>query len=167
MFYSQENLFSFVEKMYQQCDLVCDNFQPERESKEQAAGSFTVNGLKIQLRKSKITPTKIGQFVTVWKRSYSGETAPYDIKDKVYFFVIQAETNNNKGQFVFPQSVLVEEGVFSSNGSGGKRGIRVYPSWDKPTSKQAQKTQEWQLKYFIETNSSKFCYDLNRLYTII
>lgn len=28
--------------------------------------------------------------------------------------------------------------------------IRVYPSWDKPTSNQAIKTQKWQLEYFIE-----------------
>jgi hypothetical protein len=32
-------------------------------------------------------------------------------------------------------------------------GIRVYPIWDKPTSKQALKTQLWQLSYFV--NMSK------------
>ncbi|TRW95625.1 MepB family protein [Flavobacterium gawalongense] len=32
----------------------------------------------------------------------------------------------------------------------GKRAIRVYPPWDTTTNKQAQKTQKWQLDYFLE-----------------
>ena len=32
--------------------------------------------------------------------------------------------------------------------------IRVYPIWDKPTSKQAMETQKWQLEYFVETNDA-------------
>lgn len=31
--------------------------------------------------------------------------------------------------------------------------IRVYPSWDRPTSKQAMETQQWQLPYFINMSS--------------
>ncbi|WP_414839153.1 MepB family protein [Carnobacterium sp. TMP28] len=29
-------------------------------------------------------------------------------------------------------------------------GIRVYPIWDNPTSKQALKTKLWQLPYFVD-----------------
>jgi hypothetical protein len=32
----------------------------------------------------------------------------------------------------------------------GQRAMRVYPPWDKLTSKQAQKTQAWQGEYFLE-----------------
>ena len=28
--------------------------------------------------------------------------------------------------------------------------MRVYPSWDNPDSKQALKTQKWQLPYFVD-----------------
>ena len=31
--------------------------------------------------------------------------------------------------------------------------IRVYPSWDQPTSKQARETQEWQLTYFADMSN--------------
>lgn len=31
--------------------------------------------------------------------------------------------------------------------------MRVYQSWDKPTSKQAIKTQSWQLPYFIDMSN--------------
>jgi hypothetical protein len=45
---------------------------------------------------------------------------------------------------------LFSKGVFSGNNKDGKRAIRVYPPWDVTTSKQAQQTQQWQLKYFLE-----------------
>ena len=38
----------------------------------------------------------------------------------------------------------------SIKGQGGKRAIRVYPPWDNELNKQAQKTQAWQLNYFLE-----------------
>ena len=48
-----------------------------------------------------------------------------------------------------------QENIFSKNGKGGKRGIRVYPSWDKAVNAQAQKTQQWQLNYFLEIPAQK------------
>jgi hypothetical protein len=44
---------------------------------------------------------------------------------------------------------LADKGIISFNGKEGKRGIRVYPPWDVTTSKQAQQTQSWQIKYFL------------------
>ncbi len=45
---------------------------------------------------------------------------------------------------------MLEKGILSDGKKPGKRGIRVYPSWDEVKSKQAQKTQEWQTRYFLE-----------------
>ncbi len=83
------------------------------------------------------------------------------------FFVISTRDNDYFGQFVFPKSVLLEKNIFSTNGKGGKRGIRVYPSWDKTMNQQAQKTQKWQLKYFLEIpiNSSIDYVRVNMLYS--
>ncbi|MEC0126550.1 MepB family protein [Paenibacillus pabuli] len=50
------------------------------------------------------------------------------------------------GHFVFPKHVLLQRDIISDQGKGGKRAIRVYPPWDKPTSKQALNTQQWQLE---------------------
>lgn len=50
----------------------------------------------------------------------------------------------------FQKNVLLQRDIVSDQGKGGKRAIRVYPPWDKPTSNQAQKTQQWQLEYFLE-----------------
>ena len=32
--------------------------------------------------------------------------------------------------------------------------MRVYPSWDRPTSKLAIQTQNWQLDYFVEISNT-------------
>jgi hypothetical protein len=63
--------------------------------------------------------------------------------------VITVRQEKNFGQFIFPKNVLHEKGFVSRNGVGGKRAMRVYPPWDVTDSTQAQKTQDWQLTYFV------------------
>ena len=148
-----QDLIAIKDLVYKPCGFHASAPVPEPESAEYGACTFHLNNLNIRFRTAKITPTKIGQFVTLWKRSASGITAPYDSSDSVDFFVISVRNTDNFGQFVFPKSVLCEKGIFSINGHGGKRGVRVYPPWDRVTSKQAQKTQEWQIKYFLEISN--------------
>ena len=114
-----------------------------------------MNTLAVRFRVAKITPTKVGQFVTLWERSKAGPIQPYDLSDSVDFFVISAREGDNFGQFVFPKAVLCDHDIVSENGQGGKRAIRVYPPWDKPMSRQAQKTQDWQLNYFLEIPANR------------
>ncbi|WP_261808054.1 MepB family protein [Paenibacillus sp. N3.4] len=109
-----------------------------------------MNALSIRFRVARITPTKLGQFVTLWERIGNGPIQPYDVSDPVDFFVISARKGSAFGQFVFPKAVLCDQDIVSNKGKGGKRAIRVYPPWDNPTSRQAQKTQKWQLEYFLE-----------------
>jgi len=133
------------------------NFQQNIESQEYTACSCTIDDKVIEFRTAKITPTKIGQFVTFWKRSSSGAIAPFDITDQIDFFMIDVTCKDRRGLFIFPKSILVEKGVMSVQGVGGKRAIRVYPSWDRPDSKQAMTTQAWQLRYFFEIASDGSC----------
>ena len=131
----------------------------EDESQEYGACSYKINGKAVQFRVSKITPKKAGQFVTIWKRSEQGITQPFDETDQIDFIVISSRNGDNFGQFIFPKSVLMDKGIITRKNKEGKRGIRVYPPWDKPINKQAIKTQCWQIRYFenIEnTNSAEF-----------
>jgi hypothetical protein len=137
------------ELLYDACGLELTKLNLHKESLEYAACSFELNGRKVEYRASKITPTKTGQFVTVWKRDQNGITAPFESSDGVDFMVITSRSGNNIGQFIFPAAVLADKGIISLNGKGGKRGIRVYPPWDTVTSKQAGKTQSWQTSYFV------------------
>ncbi|MEO8234018.1 MAG: MepB family protein [Flavobacterium sp.] len=136
--------------LYNLCNFELSNIEKEKESAEYAAHRFEINNLKILFRQAKITPTKVGQFVTLWKRAKEkNPIEPFEITDNIDLFVITVKTEKRFGQFVFPKSVLIEQGIVS-NKKEGKRAIRVYPPWDKTENKQAQKTQKWQLTYFLE-----------------
>jgi hypothetical protein len=126
------------------------NIKIEPESKEYLAHTFHLDGQKVIFRKAKITPTKTGQFVTIWKRNEKGITAPFSISDDFESMIILTQKEDSIGVFIFPKAVLHQNKIISDDKKDGKRGIRVYPPWDIPTSKQALKTQEWQTKYFFE-----------------
>ena len=137
------------ELVYNKCDFELTDIKLHEESAAYGACSFQLNGKTIQHRVSKITPTKTGQFVTIWKRNKDGITEPFDFSDNLDFIIITARSADNFGQFIFPKSVLADKGIITLNGKVGKRGIRVYPPWDITTNKQAAKTQNWQSKYFL------------------
>ena len=103
--------------------------------------------LKI-IREAKATPKKTGQFVSIWKRKEEAITAPHHINDEFETLIIECKDENKSGRFIFPKSILAEKGIVSTPERKGKRGIRVYPPWDKPKSKQGLKTQAWQIKFF-------------------
>ena len=67
----------------------------------------------------------------------------------------------------FPKEVLFKRDILRSSSTKGKMAIRVYSSWDKPTSKQAMKTQKWQLPYFVDmSDPSKLPIDkIKKLYS--
>ncbi len=137
------------ERVYDKLNFEFKNLKPHSEGVEYGACSFELNRLKIEHRVSKITPTKTGQFVTIWKRNEQGITAPFDISDDIDFIIITAKRDDNIGQFVFPKSLLADKGIISQSGKDGKRGIRIYPPWDEVRNKQAEKTQNWQINYFF------------------
>jgi hypothetical protein len=122
----------------------------EQEGSEYGACRFELDGRTVVFRVAKTTPTKIGQFVTLWKRPKpSDEIAPLDSDDGVDLVVVSAADTTHRGHFVFNKNALLKHGVMSRNGHGGKRGIRVYPPWTKPVAKDAIKTQQWQMLYFV------------------
>jgi len=145
-----EDLITTKKKVFDLCGLECTTPIAETESSDYNAFRFRLNKKHICYRMAKITPTKTGQFVTVWKRNISGIIEPFDFSDEIDFVIISVKKNDLSGQFVFPKAVLLQKGIFSTAAKEGKRATRVYPPWDETTSKQAQKTQQWQLEYFYE-----------------
>ncbi|MFC0211561.1 MepB family protein [Paenibacillus chartarius] len=144
------DLLAAIELVYNVCEFDCSDLCGEVQNSEYGAYLFQANNRIIRFRAAKVTPSKMGQFVTLWRRTGDGTTQPYDGSEEVDYFVISTRDGNRFGQFVFPKDALLQFNIVSNHGSGGKRGIRVYPPWDRPTSRQAQKTQNWQLDYFIE-----------------
>lgn len=140
--------------VYRPNQFECSEPIQEAESAEYGACVYQLNGCTVRFRVAKITPTKVGQFVTFWKRMGDGPILPYDITDPVDFFIVSVKNGQYFGQFVFPKSVIQKQGILSVQGMGGKRAIRVYPPWDKTVSRQAQKTQNWQLEYFLDLSQN-------------
>ena len=125
---------------------------PEAESAEYGACRAELHGKRLVLRVAKTTPTKTGQFVTVWKRPHpDADIAPLDEADPVDAVIIAVADADGarQGFFIFPRSVLIERGVMSRAGQGGKRALRVYPPWCAPEAPQAQRTQRWQGQWFV------------------
>ncbi|MCD0472154.1 MepB family protein [Flavobacterium sp. JAS] len=138
------------ELVYDYFDFDCSEPVPVPESAEYNAYQFYLDKKYICYREAKITPIKIGQFVTLWKRNKSEIIEPFDFSDEIDFVIISARKENRFGQFIFPKAILLEKGIFSTKTKEGKRATRVYPPWDEAISPQAKKTQQWQLRYFYE-----------------
>ncbi|QDQ02952.1 mep operon protein MepB [Lysinibacillus fusiformis] len=145
------NAVTFINnKIYEPNNLMISNIQEEQQNAEYGAGKFTLNLKPIRFRVAKITPTKIGQFVTFWEKDDGNKNQAYNAKEFPDLLVITTFKDNKVGQFVFPKELLVKKGILRTDDRKGKMAIRVYPSWDKPTNKQAVTTQKWQLPYFID-----------------
>jgi hypothetical protein len=131
--------------------------QAEPESADYGACRIGIGGLSVAYRIAKTTPTKIGQFVTLWKRPAPGcDIAPFDAADGIDLVIISVSGGDDKtrsGMFIFDQAVLLTRDVMSRDGVGGKRAIRVYPPWCELVASQAIRTQRWQLERFISTDA--------------
>lgn len=136
--------------VYKPSGFILQNLKIENESANYGASEFTLKNRTVKFRVGKITPTKIGQFVTFWKRIEEGPILPYEFADFFDFLVISVRDENQFGQFVFPKAVLCEKGIVSCNGKEGKRAMRIYPPWNTADHSQARKAQEWQLQFFIK-----------------
>lgn len=160
------NLNQIKTEIYDKCSMKVSGFEAETESKEYNACRFQLNGLNILSRNAKITPKKVGQFVTFWKRNGNGPIEPFNENDPIDFYTINVRTENEFGQFVFPKSVLIKKGIISTEKKEGKRAFRVYPNWDTVKSKQAEQTQKWQQNYFYQINSSTDLKKVTELYKL-
>lgn len=153
MLYSELELIDKL--VFKTCGLELSNIETEIESQEYFAHNFQLGGKNVKFRTAKITPTKTGQFVTIWKRNDKGITEPFDIKDDFDFYIIATRNDTEFGLFIFPKAVLYKNRILSDETKAGKRGIRVYPTWNLTKNKQAQKTQLWQTKYFLDLSQDK------------
>ncbi|TGN00320.1 MepB protein [Leptospira dzoumogneensis] len=131
------------------CNIEIKSYQLERESLDYNAALFNLDKKQAIFRLAKITPKKIGFFVTLWKRNKRGITVPFDKNDDIDLIIIEVRKLNRIGHFVFSKSLLIEKGIITSKNEG-KRGFRIYPPWESPSSKQAIVSQNWQSLYFFE-----------------
>jgi hypothetical protein len=148
---TRQMLDTACEMLYKPAGLkLTSQIKKEAESAQYSAHRFGLNGENVAYRVAKTTPTKIGQFVTIWKRAHpQSPIKPFDRSDQLSFVVITVHNKEEQGQFVFNKDVLLSRGIMSDGIKKGKLAIRVYPPWSEPTSSQAKRTQNWQLPYYL------------------
>ncbi|MGV8852458.1 MAG: MepB family protein [Rhodoglobus sp.] len=129
-------------------NLLADSTRLVAEPDNAEYGAFTTIPTHTRYRVAKLTPTKPGLFVAVWRRHTDGTTQPFRSNDGTQQLVVIVRDGNDSGAFIFPLSTLVARGIVSVDGHGGKRGFRVYPPWADTRNRQAQSTQQWQCEHF-------------------
>lgn len=143
-------LSQIEQTVFQKIGLKISELEKDNECEDYFGYNFKIQKFNIKFRKAKVTPKKIGQFVTLWKRNPKGETEAFNADDDFDFYIIATESEKDFGFFLFPKSVLVTQKILSCESIDGKRGFRLYPNWDLPTSKQAEKTKLWQSEFFVD-----------------
>lgn len=148
-----ENLLQVKQMLFDKCGFKFAQLVLDKESAAYSGCTFLLDTKVVLFRSAKITPTKSGLFVTLWKRLQKGPIQPFDDKDGIDMVIISVKEKEHFGHFVFPEKILIEKKIFSTHRKEGKRAMRVYPTWKVETSKQAIKTQKWQSLWFIDLSS--------------
>ncbi|MDF0480658.1 MepB family protein [Vagococcus sp. PNs007] len=120
----------------------------ENQNEEYGGALIKVSGILTRYRFAKVTPKKSGLFVAFWEKDFQNKNKPYDLNDSPKYLLIEVEEGENKGIFLFDQTVLETKGIYSTDKRKGKMAMRVYPEWSHDLNKQATQTQKWQLNYF-------------------
>ncbi|PEA23290.1 mep operon protein MepB [Bacillus cereus] len=130
--------------------LIITNLKEEKQNAEYAGCLFRLNHKSNRFRISKITPNKIGQFVSFWEKDDNMQNQAFSYDAAPDLLVITCIDDNKLGQFIFPKETLLKEKILKTQSQKGKMAMRIYPIWDIPVSNQAKKSQMWQLQYFVD-----------------
>ncbi|MHA0858080.1 MepB family protein [Paenibacillus sp. CMAA1364] len=141
------------ENFYKPSNLKIENIQEEIQNEKYGAGIFRINSKTVRFRVARITPKKKGQFIACWEKDSDNNNQAYSYENTTDLLVVNTfGSNHDVGQFIFPKEILLKHNILKTDTSKGKMALRVYPSWDTLSSKQAIATQSWQSPYFINLN---------------
>ncbi len=130
--------------------LVEATVSPEEQNGDYESGRASDESSTWRIRTARVTPTKPGAFVAVWRRAADGRTEPFDANDACDGLLVFVEDGPRFGVFAFTREHLAELGITRSPTRAGKRGFRLYPPWCRHLNAQATRTQRAQLPAFTE-----------------
>ncbi|MGO4860170.1 MepB family protein [Arthrobacter sp. 2MCAF14] len=124
--------------------------QVEEQNSDYESGAARIGNEQWRIRTARITPTKPGAFVAVWKRGEGGSTRPFTAEESMSGLLVFVEGQERFGVFQFTKAHLISLGYVSSDLHPGKRGFRVYPAWCTDLNPQASRSQRAQGAAFSE-----------------
>lgn len=137
-----------LERYVETAGLSLTGVVPEEQNSDYESCRAKLEGAWWRVRTARITPTKPGAFVAVWERTPEGKTAPFSGDDGCAGLLVLVSDEQLFGFFKFPTADLINLGIYSSQGSAGKRGFRLYPPWSTSLNPQATRTQRKQAPFF-------------------
>ncbi|MEB7792166.1 MepB family protein [Enterococcus faecalis] len=140
------------------------DLQLETQNSEYEGFTFIANNHTYRSRLAKITPKKVGYFVTFWEKDVSNKNQAYSYQESPDSVIITIIDGEKVGQFLFPKEILLQKSVLRYNDCPGKMAIRVYPTWVTGLNATARKTQKWQSQYFIDLSITIDSKTLKSLY---
>lgn len=150
-----EVLNYLIENIYTPNNMEISNILEEKQNSKYSALTFNINNISARFRISNTTPTKSGQFVAFWQKNTYLSNEAFYYENAPDILIVTCIDNNNLGQFIFPKDILLRENILKSKNTSGKMGLRIYPTWDVPTTKQGLQSQKWQCEYFIDLSNLK------------
>lgn len=126
--------------------------QIEEQNSDYESGVALIGKEQWRIRTARITPTKSGAFVAVWKRDEGGSTRPFTADESMSGLLVFVEEQERFGVFQFTPAYLISLRYVSSELHPGKRGFRLYPAWCTNLNPQAIRTQRAQAAAFTELN---------------
>lgn len=111
---------------------------------------FAISHAIFRSRLAKKTPKKAGYFLAIWEKDSENKNVPFNDNQFPDYLIVNIIDGERKGQFIFPKTVLKQQGILASTATPGKMAFRVYTPWDKDLNVNATKTAKWQRPYFVE-----------------
>jgi len=121
----------------------------EKQNSEYEGMTFKIGQFSYRSRLAKKTPNKKGYFVVFWEKDQHHNNTPFKFDDSPDKLIISIKDGLHSGQFIFPKAILVAKGILSYERQLGKMAMRIYPNWVSNLNPTAQRTQLWQLNYFM------------------
>ena len=125
----------------------------EYQNQEYEGILFQDDQYSYRSRLAKKTEKKVGYFVVFWEKDPTNKNRAYSYEQAPDFTLVWVVDDQHLGYFRFPKQLLKEKKILRDSRQPGKMAIRVYPTWSTSLNPTAQRTQRWQLDYFVEVTN--------------
>lgn len=131
-----------------------DNLIIDPHNQEYEGFDFSIADTRYRSRLARKTPKKAGYFLAIWEKDSESKNSPFAANAFPDYLIVNIIDGERRGQFIFPNIILMRHGILKSPSMPGKMAFRVYTPWDKDLNMSAAKTAKWQLPFFVALPAS-------------
>lgn len=129
-------------------EFTVQQFEDQNRAYEGAIIEIIKDKQLIRSRLAQKTPKKEGYFVVFWEKDELNVNQPFKANNSPDYLAIVVDDGNQKGLFLIPKQIAVQQKILSTDRQTGKMAMRFYPPWCTNLNNTAKKTKRWQMNYF-------------------